>query len=754
MPYWERIKTRLKKFPGTIRLYWFIKGLQGIKPITRPKLDRGPMPRPDFSQLETNYRQSPLFAEPDSFILYRIIGNDLTPRHRKGQSRDNLKFIIENEPEFPGCEKRFVINRIVDSDEENAIITCLETAGFHYLHIPFRLDEYKKIQWDIPESLIEYAPYTEKFTSLTPYEQERLLMRLYRHKNNYVMNNNGARNAALAEGRTLAKWVLPFDGNCFISATGWQEIVAAVKQSPHIPYFIVPMARITDNRLVLTPGFKPAAAEEPQILFRRDSRLFFNEDYFYGRRPKVELLLRLGVPGAWEQWPFDPWDLAPPRYAAEAGCFTYAGYVFRLDSGKAELEVSNWESFIERGLVRNQSIFDLLDRLDEEVCSTVNLNNALIVQPSIPPAFSGEGGQKLQELLFNAAEDALGRGPYSVIDKTVMPPSGDPHDYFHPAPDYWPNPLTPSGKPYIKKDGQRVPGTNLYEPESEKYDRTRLQRLFDDTLVLSLAWRNFNDQRFLDHAVTLIRTWFLDPATAMNPSLAYAQVQLGHNNDQGSHYGIIEMKDLYFFLDAVRIVEAAGGLDLAEQNSLRDWLRRYLQWLQSSTQGRQERAALNNHGTYYDLQVAYIAAFLEEKQLLRDTFRDSRFRILSHFDSKGRQPEEMKRNITAHYCCFNLQGWIHLARLAESCHEDLWRFEGDDGRGIRAAMGWLIAHLGRKWPYEQISPFDDERFFPIYYACKAQYGIPPAIGDRGVPEPWNIKPIFYPHDGIRPFWQL
>lgn len=40
--------------------------------------------------------------------------------------------------------------------------------------------------------------------------------------------------------------------------------------------------------------------------------------------------------------------------------------------------------------------------------------------------------------------------------------AGDKHDYFTPAPYYWPDPKNPKG-PYIVMDGQRVPGTGLYD---------------------------------------------------------------------------------------------------------------------------------------------------------------------------------------------------------------------------------------------------------------------------------------------------
>lgn len=46
--------------------------------------------------------------------LYRIIGNDLYPWHKKGQSRQDVAFVLKHETEIENCEKRWVVNRIVN----------------------------------------------------------------------------------------------------------------------------------------------------------------------------------------------------------------------------------------------------------------------------------------------------------------------------------------------------------------------------------------------------------------------------------------------------------------------------------------------------------------------------------------------------------------------------------------------------------------------------------------------------------------
>lgn len=745
------VKQLIAAVPGAVWLKrrvinpW-LPGRRHRLPVSRPR-DRGTPP----ARVRPDPERAVMPEVLGSFVLYRIIGNDLVPRHRKGQARENLAFILEHEPELPVCEKRFVVNRIVDPEEERAIIEMLESFGHPYLHIPFDPDEYREIGWDIAGVPAHYAPCTELYRDLNEDRQGRVLARYYRHKNNYIMHNNGARNAALRDGRGRADWVLPWDGNCFVTASAWEELRAGIAGAPDIPYWLVPMARVTDNRALLADSVRPPAEEEPQVVFRSDAELEFDPAYFYGRRPKVELFWRLGVPGQWDDWPIEPWDLPCPDYAAQAGHFGEAGWVARLFSGAGELErEGEKEALVGRGRARVEAITGLIDKMDRCIHGSK-------LDPQRPVYVDGiaerELDPPLERALRETAEAALGRGPYSVVDKTTLPPSGNRHDYWHPAPYFWPNPIPIPGLPYVRRDGQRVPGTRMYEPESEKYDRTRLQRLFDDTFVLALAQRCFGDEQYGEHAARLVRRWFLDPDTAMNPHLGYAQVRRGHHGNRGASSGIIEMKDLYYFLDAVRLLHAAGHLEDTDMANFRRWLGAYLDWLQESEQGRLERASSNNHGTYYDLQIGAIAAFLGSYLLLRNTLRDSRSRILEQITAEGEQPQEMARTTTAHYCCFNLQGWIHLAQLAESCGEDLWGFEGPEGQSIRRAMEWLLPNTGREWPYRQIDTFDYERFYPIWHACRERYGLPEGVTGQ-VPDKAAIKPLFFPHDGVRPFWQV
>jgi len=303
----------------------------------------------------------------DSFVLYRIIGNDLYPRHEKGQALANLRFILEHEPELEGCEKRFLLNRILDGDQERAAMDLLEERGCPYMRLPFEPSEYQKLGLD--EGVLPNPGFlaSEAYGSLDDAAKARLMVALYRRKNNYVMNCNGARNLALDDGRLRAKWVMPWDGNCFVTQDAWKKIRNDVVEASHKKYFIVPMARMLDNRPLLEGRPIPKPVEEPQIIFRADAAEQFNVEFHYGHRDKVELLWRLGVDGEWSGYEDDPWDQQRSPVSVDAAHVGTAGWVARLFSGMRSLEENTDSAAWQRGLARSIAIVSTLENLDGEV---------------------------------------------------------------------------------------------------------------------------------------------------------------------------------------------------------------------------------------------------------------------------------------------------------------------------------------------------------------------------------------------------
>jgi hypothetical protein len=298
------------------------------------------------------------------FVLYRILGNDLVPRHEQRQTLRNLEFILAHEPPLERCEKRWILNRIHDEASEKELMRLIEAAGHTYVRIPFDPAIYRTIGLDVARFGHGFFD-SPAFSELDPIVQSRARVSALRLKNLYAINNNGARNAALQEGGGAADWVLPWDGNCFLTSGAWRSIIDSVDRSRILDYHVVPMARILDNADLLHENADIVARDEPQLIFHRNAREMFNPEIPYGRRPKIELLSRLGVRGPWDRWAADPWDLKPSGFSPDRYLFNgKAGWVARLSSGYPNLEQGH-KADANRAHARNQAIIRTLAMLDE-----------------------------------------------------------------------------------------------------------------------------------------------------------------------------------------------------------------------------------------------------------------------------------------------------------------------------------------------------------------------------------------------------
>ena len=297
------------------------------------------------------------------------------------------------------------------------------------------------------------------------------------------------------------------------------------------------------------------------------------------------------------------------------------------------------------------------------------------------------------------ADKALAIAPMSVMDKMVVPPSGDKHDYLSQAPYWWPDPSKPDGKPYVRRDGERNPEI------SRITDRDNLGRLGDAVTTLALAYACTGREAYAAHAARLVRTWFLDPATRMNPHLQYGQYIPGINEGRG--IGIIETRNLPELLDGVLLIAGTPAWTRADEDGLQAWMRAYLTWLRESPHGREEAKNGNNHETWYDVQVAGLALYTGQVDVARRTLEGARARIAAQIEPDGRQPRELERTRSWHYSEFNLAAFMDLATLGARAGVDLWGYRTADGRSIRRALDFIVPFAAgeQKWTYDQITPF-------------------------------------------------
>jgi len=319
-----------------------------------------------------------------------------------------------------------------------------------------------------------------------------------------------------------------------------------------------------------------------------------------------------------------------------------------------------------------------------------------------------------------ARADAALAGPaYSVVDKTRTPPSGDKHDYISMGPYWWPDPSRPGGEPYVRRDGQ----VNA-ERDGQAFDATRIDAMSGSVEALSLAYYLTDDPRYARKAADLLRAWFLDPATRMNPNAESAQGVPGRST--GRAEGVLDTYRLLRVVEGIGLLAPSRALTSADEAGLRRWFADYVAWMGSSPNGRAERAAANNHGLWYDLQVIQFALFAGQADLARSTATQFPERIAAQIAPDGSMPRELERTRALHYTLFALQAAAGVADLGRCLDVDIWGFATPDGRSLKTAVDFVVPYVGREaaFPYPERSPGPSDEMLEVMGRAALAYGDP------------------------------
>ena len=354
------------------------------------------------------------------------------------------------------------------------------------------------------------------------------------------------------------------------------------------------------------------------------------------------------------------------------------------------------------------------------------LSRALLLDPSLllAPKEAAKNGnnndpnlQTLQtsiEKMLLQANSFLSLRPTSVFEKGEIPASGDKHDFLSLAPYRWPDPDKPNGLPYVNYDGKLNP--EVYSVPDKKNMDDMVYRV----KILSLTYFFTDNPQYASKAEELLRVWFLNKSTGMNPNLQYAEVVRGENNNNGTMRGILHGKYLPDVIDAIRLIQHSPSWSKQDQQGMELWFSKYFNWLIFSEHGKEERDQSNNHGTWYRVQASAIALFLNKtdnaKALLRDVWNEL---ISRQIEPDGALRYEINRKNSLDYSTFNVLGLFRLASIGERLGIDLWNHKTPEGVGLQKTLDYLLPSLLNKetWPHSQIKLIDRKNMVDLL--CRA-----------------------------------
>lgn len=300
--------------------------------------------------------------------------------------------------------------------------------------------------------------------------------------------------------------------------------------------------------------------------------------------------------------------------------------------------------------------------------------------------------------LIAMAESAFSSPGYTVTDKKNPPPGGTLNDYTSLSKYYWPNPDTPDHLPWIGKDGLR-------NPAADDYDAPRVLDFCLAVSSLAGAAKLTGETKYAIKAGTLLRRWFLDPATKMNPHMNYAQFSPG--NFSGSCVGVIDAHFFCELIEAIRVLEFNENWTETDLQNLKVWFKEFQTWLCTAPLPLEEATMRNNHGTWYDLQLVSVSLFIGDTDRAIRQIRECSFaRLDGQLNENAEMPQELRRTLSLTYTYFNLLGWSWLAALAKTQGIELWKHRNIHGISLHDAFKKVLpSFLGQEeWKHQQIGP--------------------------------------------------
>ena len=296
--------------------------------------------------------------------------------------------------------------------------------------------------------------------------------------------------------------------------------------------------------------------------------------------------------------------------------------------------------------------------------------------------------------ILKAADTALKMEPVTITRFHAKLSEGGPNDFYSNGDYWWPDPSKTNGLPYLQRDGQTNPNNFIFH-------RQLVRQLSDAVAALGAACKISGDDRYVKKTVKLLRVFFLDPATRMNPNLQYAQAIPGVSPGRGT--GIIDTLHIIEIPRAIKAMETSPAFPPEVLSGMKKWFADYVAWMTTSTNGHNEANSANNHAVAFWLQVAVFAQFTGDETNLNECRR--RFKevfVSKQMASDGSFPRELARTKPYGYSIFQIDNLVTLCQVLATTNDDLWRFTLPDGRNIHRAVEFMYPYLADKstWPHK------------------------------------------------------
>ena len=299
------------------------------------------------------------------------------------------------------------------------------------------------------------------------------------------------------------------------------------------------------------------------------------------------------------------------------------------------------------------------------------------------------------------ADKAVEESPYTITKYSAPKTDGaSVNDYYSDSPYWWPVDGDPTA-PFLRRDGERNPDTFMdHKDEVAKFYKG----------IMSMAFYSYftNNSDYGKKANELLKVFFVDEATKMNPNLKYSQLIRNRTKRRG--VGIIDGRRFAALTEAIILLKQNDQLDKKVFEGIKSWYSDLLIWLTTSYYGLDEKQRGNNHGTWWSAQVALSSNLLQNYDQIKLLDEHSKHYLLDNqIDKNARQPLEEARTKSLSYSTFNVTAHSYLNSIFIKNKIDNWNYINKNGATLINVVDYLIPFVVNPsdWEIKQIGSLDN-----------------------------------------------
>ncbi len=293
-----------------------------------------------------------------------------------------------------------------------------------------------------------------------------------------------------------------------------------------------------------------------------------------------------------------------------------------------------------------------------------------------------------ENYIVSRADAAMSVPPPHITDSRALHSEGGIHDFYSNGDYWWKNPDTPNGLPFIRRDG-------MSNPDNFCDHRLALRRMRTAVADLAAGYKITGNEAYAERAARLLYDFFLAPETYMAPHLKYAQAIPGICSGRG--IGIIDTLHLTEIPFAVKALSSSPAMTAELKEGVYKWFSEYLSFMNTHSNGIEERDCHNNHAVCWHVQALSFALFTDNKEIADECIQRYKTVLLpNQMRADGGFTDELGRTKPYGYSIFVLDNMVTLVHLASLIGEDLWSFTLSDGRSIMRGLEFLMPYLEDK----------------------------------------------------------